>query len=262
MSQQTEPAVRPTERTAGTFLYGVVPADVEPTEDARGIGDPPGTVTMIIHQEIGALVSEVGLDRPLGRPEELRAYERLLDGTAMVAPVLPVRFGAVLADADAVRDLLETYYEVFLAALKELDGRIEYAVRGRYVQRVVLNEVLAESREVQQLRDQIRDQPEEVTVSLRIRLGEIVNQAVEAKRNTDTQRVVDTLGPLSEQVVVLPATHEEDAATAAFLVENERREEFEGAVRRLAEEWSQRMTLRLLGPLAPYDFVAPLEPGA
>lgn len=261
MSQQTEPAPEVTERAIGIFLYGVVPSDVEPTEDARGIGEPPGKISLISQGEIGALISEVPLDRPLGRPDELRTYERLLDGTAVVAPVLPVRFGAVLTDADAVRDLLETYHDEFLAALNELEGRIEYAVRGRYVARVLLTEVLEENAEVQRLRDQIRDKPEEITVNLRMRLGEIVNQAVELKRNNDTQRVVDVLAPLSEQVVVRPATHEEDAANVALLVRTERREEVEDAVRRLAEEWSERVTVRLLGPLAPYDFVAPLEPG-
>jgi hypothetical protein len=267
MSQQTQRAPRQreqapqqTESATGIFLYAVVPSDVEPTEDAEGIGH--GAVSTVTHQDIAALVTEVGLDRPLGKPEELRTYQQLLDGTAVVAPVLPVRFGAVLTDADAVADLLATYHDEFAAALGELEGLVEYAVRGRYVEQALLTEVLAENSQIQQMRDQVRSQPEELTVNLRMRLGELVNQAVEAKRNADTQRVVDALAPLSEQVVVRPASHEEDAANIALLVETERREEFEDAVRQLAEEWADRVTLRLLGPLAPYDFVASLDPGA
>jgi hypothetical protein len=259
MSQQTQQPPPPTERATGTFLYGIVPSDVEPTEDAQGIAD--GAVTVVVHRDVAALVTEVRLDRPLGRPDELRTYERLLDGAAVVAPVLPVRFGAVLTDTDAVKELLETYHDEFLAALDELEGRIEYAVRGRYVTQVVLTEVLEENVEVQRLRDQIRDQPEELTANLRIRLGELVNRAVEAKRNADTERLVEALAPLSERVVVRPPTHEEDAANIAVLVETERRDEFEDAMRQVAEEWSDRVTLRVLGPLAAYDFVAPLEPG-
>src|ERR1700754_1730262 len=113
------------ERTA-TFLYGVVPADVEPTEDARGIGDPPARVTMVTHGDIGALISEVPVDRPLGRPAELRGYQDLLDGTATMAPVLPVRFGTVLIDEDAVTDMLAEHHDDFRAALAELDGRFEF----------------------------------------------------------------------------------------------------------------------------------------
>lgn len=266
MSQRTQQAPRQrkqasqqAEPTTGIFLYGVVSGDVEPTEDAEGIGD--GEVTMVTHRDIAALVTEVRLDKPLGRPEELRTFERLLDGIVEVAPVLPVRFGAVLTGVDAVQDLLEAYHDEFLAALNELDGRVEYAVRARYLQQVLLTEVLEGNAEVRRLRDEVRDQPEDATVGLRTRLGEIVNRAVEAKRNSDTRRIVDALAPLSEQVVVRPPSHEEDAANLALLVDSERREEFEDAVHQLAEEWSDRATMRLLGPLAPYDFVAPLQPG-
>lgn len=250
-----------TEQTA-TFLYGVVPADVEPTSDARGIGDPPGKITMVTHRDVGALISEVSVDQPLGRPEELRGYQRLLDGTATMAPVLPVRFGTVFTDEESVADLLAEYHDEFRAALDELEGRVEFIVRGRYDQSTLLTEVLDENPEVRELRDEARRLPEEVTIPLRTRLGEIVSRAVEAKRDTDTQRLADVLQPLADQLVVRPATHETDAANIAVLVESERHDELEKAVERLAEDWSGRVNLRVLGPLAPYDFVAPLQPPA
>jgi hypothetical protein len=255
MAQQTA-------QTAGqgtaTFLYGVVPSDVEPTGEAQGVGDPPGQIRVVTHRDIGALISDVSLERPLGDPEELRAFQRLLDGTAAEAPVLPVRFGTVLADEDAVADMLAEHHDDFRAALDELEGRIEFTVRSRYEQSVLLAEVLTENPEARQLREQVRGRPEEATVALRTRLGEIVNQAVEAKRNADTERVVDILQPVADQVLIRPATHEMDAANVAVLIESARRDELEGAVRQLAEDWSDRATLRVLGPLAPYDFVAPL----
>ena len=74
----------------GLFIYGIVPSDVEPTPDAEGVGDPPGEVAAIRHGELAALVSEIGLEEPLGHPADLTAYQTLLDGTAAVAPVLPV----------------------------------------------------------------------------------------------------------------------------------------------------------------------------
>jgi hypothetical protein len=250
------------ELTAGSFVYGVVPGDVRPTPDAHGIGDPAGQVTVVRHRDVAALISEVRLDQPIGRPADLIGYQRLLDGTAAVAPVLPVHFGAVLTGAEAVEELLATYHDDFAAALAELEGRVEYVVRGRYVEEAVLGEVLAENAEAAELRAQIRGRSAEETANLRIRLGEIVNQAVEAKRHADTQRVVDALAPIATQVAVRPATHEQDAANVAFLVETARQEEFRDALERLAADWAERVTLRLLGPLAPYDFIAPVRPGA
>jgi hypothetical protein len=242
------------------FLYGVVPADVEPTADAQAIGDPPAPVRMITHRDVGALTSEVSVEQPLGRPEELRSYQRLLDGTAAVAPVLPIRFGTVFSDEAAVADLLAEYHDDFRAALDELDGRIEFILHARYDQTALLTEVLAENAEVRQLRDEARGLPEEVSVAVRTRLGEIVNQAIEVKRDADTERVAEILRSQTDQVLVRQATHELDAANIAALVDTERRDKLEESVRRLAEDWSGRVTVRLLGPLAPYDFVAPLQP--
>jgi hypothetical protein len=250
-----------TKERVGSFIYGIVPGDVEPKPDAQGIGDATGPVTVVRHRDVAALVSEIPLDRPIGRPEDLVAYQHLLDGTAAVAPILPVRFGAVLTGPEAVEDFLTTYHDDIAAGLKDLEGRAEYIVRSRYVERALLGELVDGNAEAAALREQIRGKPEEVTVNERIRIGEIVNQAVETKRAADTKRMLDDLAPIASQTMVRPTTHELDAANVAFLIETAREEEFKDALESLAADWAGRVTLRLLGPLAPYDFVAPLQPG-
>src|SRR4051812_22580160 len=86
----------------GYYIYGIVPSDVEVTQDARGIGDPPSDVEVIPHREIAALVSPIAIARPIGQPADLTAHEHLLDGAAAKVPVLPMRFGAVVTSQDAV----------------------------------------------------------------------------------------------------------------------------------------------------------------
>jgi hypothetical protein len=242
----------------GWFMYGLVPGDVETTADIRGLGDPSGPVTVVRHGEVGALISEVPIDAPLGLPDHLIAYRELLDSVAVAVPVLPVRFGTVLESREAVAELLGVQHDGYLAALGELEGRVEYVVRARYVERTLLTEVLTEHPEAAALRDQLRGQPEDATRDLRIQLGEMINQAVEARRAADTQRLTDFLAPLSVGIAPQPPGHEQDAANAAFLIERDRRAEFEEAVGQLADEWQERATVRLLGPLAAYDFAAGL----
>ena len=119
-------------RTSGVYVYGIVPADVEAEKDAVGVCDGP--VSIVKHGDIAALVSEISVDRPLGKPEDLRTHAHVLDGTSRVAPVLPLRFGAVMTDEDAVaEELLAAHAEEFAAALEELEGRAQYVVKGRYV---------------------------------------------------------------------------------------------------------------------------------
>ena len=246
-------------RTSGVYVYGIVPADVETDEDAAGVCD--GSVRIVAHGDIAALVSEISVDRALGTPEDLRAHAHLLDGTSGVAPVLPLRFGAVMTDDNAVEEeLLAAHADEFAAALQELAGRAQYVVKGRYVEKTILREVIDENTQARELRETIRDQPEDTTRDARMALGEIVSNAIVAKRDEDTAKVVDVLTSLADSVNVREPTHEEDAAQVAVLVEVARRDELEKAVGALAEEWDGRVEVRLLGPMAAYDFVVTQKP--
>ncbi len=246
-------------RVRGIYVYGIVPADVEAEDTAVGVCDE--TVDTIAHGDIAALVSEISVDRQLGTPQDLQAHARLLDGTARVAPVLPLRFGAVLTDSDAVKDeLLADHADEFSAALTELDGRAQYLVKGRYVEKAILQEIVEESEQARALRETIRTRPEDATRDARMSLGEIVSNALAAKRDEDTRVVVDALTPLTDFVNVREPTHEQEAAHVAVLVEVARQDELEDTVRELAQSWNGRVDMRLLGPLAAYDFVVTHTP--
>ncbi|MEU7629996.1 GvpL/GvpF family gas vesicle protein [Nocardia sp. NPDC049220] len=239
------------------YVYGIVPADVQAEEHASGIGDPPCDIQVVRHGEVGALISEIAVDRPLGTPDDLIAHARLVDGAAAVTPVLPLRFGAVLTDLDEVEnELLDAHHDEFRAALEELEGRAQFVIKGRYVEKNILREVLDENSEAARLREKIRDKSEDATRDLRMQLGEIINQTIEAKRAEDTRQVIDALETLEPVVNKREPTNEEDAVHVAVLIELSRQRDLEETLAQLAEEWDGRVEMSLLGPMAAYDFVA------
>ncbi|WP_433264783.1 GvpL/GvpF family gas vesicle protein [Micromonospora vinacea] len=240
----------------GLFVYGLVPADVEATPDAAGVGDPPGEVTVIRHGDIAALVSAVPLDTPLGRSADLRAYQDLLDGTAAVAPVLPVRFGTVVTGPDAVLDLLRPHHDRFAAALAEFEGRVQYVVHGRFEERALLRGILDENPTAARLAEQVRGRAEAATREPRIRLGELISQAVELRRETENRRLLDASAEYVVSTQLRPPSHEMDAAHVAVLVDTDREAALVDALEEYAQDRRGLLRLRLLGPLAPYDFVA------
>lgn len=244
------------ETQTAVYVYGILPGDVEVQPGATGVGDPPGEVRAVRHRDLAALVSDIDPDQPLGRPEDLVAHEELLDASAADVPVLPLRFGAVVASDDAVaEELLGPHYDEFSSALRQLEGHVEYVVKGRYVQDAMLREVLTADPQAAQLADQIRGADPDATRQLRIQLGEIISNAVEAKRQQDTRAVGDAVAEFAAASVVRQPTHELDAVYTALLVESSAAQELEQAVQRLAREWDGRVELRLIGPMAAYDFV-------
>ncbi|MEH0934294.1 GvpL/GvpF family gas vesicle protein [Micromonospora psammae] len=240
----------------GLFLYGIVPSDVEPTPDAVGVGDPPGEVIAVQHGELAVLASEVGLEEPIGRPADLTAYQTLLDGTAEVAPVLPVRFGTVVTGEDAVADLLDAHHDQFAAALDEFEDRIQYTVHGRFDEQELISRLLAENPAAADLAEQVRGRPEAESREQRIRLGEMISQAVELSREAENRQLVEAAGRFAVRDAARPPSHELDAVNVAFLVAVDDEDEFVGAVEEFAEQRRGLVRMRLLGPLAPYDFVS------
>jgi Gas vesicle synthesis protein GvpL/GvpF len=245
----------------GIYVYGILPADVEMASDTHGVGYPPGQIRVVRSDGLAALVSEVDLSRELGSPEDLQAHKEILDASAAELPVLPLRFGAVLTDEEAVvEELLADNHDEFTEALSELDGRVQYVVKGRYAEDAILEEVLSESKQAARLRDKIRDADPDATRNARIKLGEIINSAVTAKRHKDTRALGDAMEGICVASVVREPTHELDAVHLAFLVESAKEEEFGQVIEDLASEWEGRIELRSQGPMAAYDFVGSALP--
>jgi hypothetical protein len=247
MTTQTQTAV---------YIYGILPADVVFEEQPTGLGTPPSPVRLVPYRDIAALVSDVSVSSPLGTPEDLLAHEQLLDASAAGVPVLPLRFGAVVADEDTVAaELLEPHYAEFSAALQELEGYQEYIVKGRYVQETILREILAEDPQAAALAAQTRDADPATSREGQIQLGEIISERLADKRALDTQQLGDALASRASMSVVRPAADELEAVHAAFLVKATDVDQMVSAAQELAAGWEGRIELRIIGPVAAYDFV-------
>jgi Gas vesicle synthesis protein GvpL/GvpF len=239
-----------------TYVYGMVPGDVELNSGVHGVGDPPGEIRLVRAGDLAALVSDVDITSPLGTPEDLQAHEEILDSVVTEAPVLPLRFGAVLTSEDAVaEELLEAHHDEFAAALRQLEGCAQYVVRGRYAESAILEEILSENPAAGRLADQIRGSDPDATREQRIQLGEIINNAVADKRQADTSLLLSVMKDHCVASVVRSATSELDAAYVAFLVEADRFTDLERVLTDLGDRWAGRVELSIIGPMAAYDFV-------
>ncbi|HET7016244.1 MAG TPA: GvpL/GvpF family gas vesicle protein [Streptosporangiaceae bacterium] len=237
------------------YIYGIVPAGVRAPRGESPVGDGGHRVATIRHGTIAALTSPVDLSVPIGTPDDLVAHQRILDAVASRAPVLPMRFGAVLAEPDAVkRELLADHHDEFAAGLDQLSGTVQYVVAGRYDQDVVLTEILTENDQAGALAAAIRGEDELATRDLRIQLGELINAAIASKRDADTVAFARTVEPLCAAIAVRGPSHEEDAVHLALLVDRASTDELGQLVDQTAAAWGDRVHIRLLGPMAPYDF--------
>ncbi|MDX3233101.1 GvpL/GvpF family gas vesicle protein [Streptomyces sp. ME19-01-6] len=245
------------------YVYGVVPdekgehSDLT-VKDLPAVGHQESPVTFVRHRGLAAVVSEVPTDKPLGSPDDLSVHAQVLDTLAASGrPVLPFRFGTVVRDPQAVTDeLLTEGRDDFAWALDRLRGSAQFTLRARYVQDEVLHEVLEEHVEARRLREELEGLPEAAGYDQRIQLGQLVVEAIATKREADAREIEHRLAPFALAVATSEPASSEGVVNAAFLIEDQKREAFEKAAEELARQWHGRVRLRLLGPQAPYDFVA------
>jgi hypothetical protein len=244
----------PSEIGLGCYVYGIVAADLVVPPALRGVGDQ--LVCAAPSGDVAAVMSPVDSDVTLAGRADLLAHSHVLDRIAELGPVIPVRFGSVLENREAVAgDLLESGRERFRAMLRDLTGHAQFTVRARYDERQILTEVVAQNSEIAQLRELTREQPDESSYGERVRLGELVARALETKSAADGHAMLLELERHVTALNVRDSGGINGLLDVAVLVEDGRRAEFEQAVEGLAETFAGRAWLRLIGPTAPYDFV-------
>ena len=121
----------------------------------------------------------------------------------------------------------------------------------RTLKQAILEEILSQDRRAAQLRRQIRGA--DATGDLRIRLAEL-SSSIAAKRDEDTRLLLSAMEDHSEASFVREPTHELDAVHVAFLLDVNKAGELKRVTGDLGNRWQGRVELRVLGPMAPYDF--------
>src|SRR5204863_8682672 len=128
---------------------------------------------------------------------------------------VPLRFGTVFADRDAVvSEFLAPRYDELTATLRRLDGLAELTVRAFYREDDVLRALLAEHPRLARLRAAARDGDQ----GFALQLGEAVARALSARRDDDAEAIVAALRPLARAVVLDERRTELEVVRAAFLV--------------------------------------------
>jgi hypothetical protein len=240
------------------YVYGIAPANLEIPRNLTGLDDQE--VGLVSSGNLAAVVSGIDSDRTVGRRADLISHSRVLDAVAAAGAVIPCRFGSILESQSEVSEqVLEPGSERFEEMLHDLAGRSQFTVHARYEESQILAEIVAEDAEIADLRSQTRDQPEDATYQARVRLGELVMQALEAKRATDGPSLLDALMPFTVGCNVRPSAGMDHLIDVAFLVEDKQRDAFEAAAEQAAAELAGRARVKLLGPTAAYDFVAAEE---
>ncbi|RVU17571.1 GvpL/GvpF family gas vesicle protein [Streptomyces antnestii] len=222
-----------------------------PLAGLEGVGDPPAQLQTVTGGPLCAVISDAPDDlRPKRR--DLSAHHQVQEHLMEGGSVLPMRFGFLAPDVEAVRLALEERAQEYTARLEALEDSVEYNLKVSQDQDVLLREILESSQEARQLNDEIRGGSASPGAS--VRLGEIVAAEVQAREQALAHGIIEALRPYSRDRESAQPTGE-DFLNASFLVPHEHEEMFLATELSVANQLGEDVHFRLNGPLPPYSFV-------
>jgi hypothetical protein len=235
-----------------TYIYAITAAGhPRSLEGLSPVGGSAAGLRTLGTEALAAVVSDA--------PEELRAKRRdlaahqyVLEALLAQGPTLPMRFGLVGPDDDSVVSVLRENEDDYTRRLSELDGCLEYNLKAAREEDDLLREIISDSEEARRLRSFTLENPH--AHEEKMRLGELVSQEVQARRESESRELVERLaGGARRHAVAEPA--QPHFLNASFLVRRDEAAAFSQAVHEEAERRGDAYELRLHGPLPPYSFV-------
>ena len=238
-----------------TYVYGIVHDDESLDGlELSGVGREPAPVRFVRARGIAAVVS----DAPEGlraKRRDLTAHQEVLQELTRRRGVLPMRFGVVSEDDDAVTEQLRDKGDHYSTLLSRLEGRVEFNVKAVYVEEEVLKALLRDDRALKERNESLR-RAGGGTPAERMAFGERVARALEERKRRDADIVVRPLTEHAERVATGPLV-DGCLTNTSFLLPWERREEFLRRAATVQQEMDAYMDVRVNGPMPPYSFVEP-----
>jgi hypothetical protein len=245
----------------GMYVYGVVRADADIGHLAQHNGDGAPEVELVEAGDLAALITPAGGDDEASVRESVLAHARVLERATETATVVPMRFGMVFPDAETVgSDLLDARHDALVGLLDQLEGHVQMTLKVAYHEEAVLRDIVAGEPEIARLREATSEGSEQETYDARVRLGELINAAIEQRRQRDGQEILSSIDSLTVATTSEAAESEFMVLNAPLLVERERISELEDTLEQLAQERLELMAFRLLGPMPAYHFVSWEQP--
>jgi hypothetical protein len=223
----------------GKYIYGIILGGGEVVLGIKGVVGT-SAVYAIAYEGISGVVSDYNGENFNSMPQEelaqcLVAHQTVVEQVVKKHPVLPMKFGTVLSNADEVHQLLAQGQSQFSLTLFWIQDKVEIEVVSSWA-----GGVIEEEAELPVLPNEEPLPPE------RLRLSRAQH------RQSYLERMIGFLKPVSVDVQPHPDTG--GMIRVAFLVDRANLDAFYERIKQLNVLFYNQVEFQVIGPLPPYSF--------
>lgn len=242
----------------GKYIYAIIEAP-EPQEFASpGIGGRGDKVYTMHQNGLAAVVSSSPVIKYRVFRDNVMAHQQVLEEVMQKFSLLPVRFCTIGENEEDIREkVLKARYEEFKNLLGEMKDKVELGVRAIWSDmEEIFAEIVTENTDIKQVKENVS---KEASPSKRragmTKIGEMVQAALEKKKEKEAQELLAALTPLRVDDRVHKVYGDRNILKAAILVKKTKEKEFDEKIDELGKKLGERTKLEYFGPVPPYNFV-------
>ena len=234
------------------YFYGIIQCDSSVPQDITGIDDAP--VRVVSRGSICAAVSDVARDDFSHDISAIARHENVLEQLMATCSLLPARFGTVLAD-EQVADLLAGHHDAFLADLRRVRDRMEFALKVLWPMSELRSLIEHNDPVVSAFAELEKLNGPGVRYALYKRREQAVEGILRSKAHAYVDGIQRSLLPMCSEAhcELMPASGV--MLEGAYLVEKSRSADFRNLIEALQAR-NSRFCFVLTGPWPPYGFMS------
>jgi hypothetical protein len=241
----------------GKYIYGII-RHSEPIELGHiGMGKRADLVYGICYKGITAIVSNSPVIIYEARRVNMITHEKVLEEIMKQFTVLPVRFSTISEhnDDEGILRIIEKDFAKFDEMLTKMDGKKELGLKILAQETAIYEDIVEKYDTIRTLREKLLYLPADKTHYQRMKIGEMVAEALKKETENYKETILEVLSPLADDIKINDNYGEMMILNAAFLIKNSAEPAFDKAVNDLDEKFGRFMTFKYVGTLPPYNFV-------
>ena len=243
----------------GKYIYCVIDfKEGEPEKNfgPLGMGERGDQLRSLSYKDIAAVISNSPIKKyPVSR-ENCLPHERAIEAVMKEGfTVLPVRYCTIADDEVQVKKILKRDYKRFKDLLLKMENKLELGVKAVFDEKLIYQDILAKNKEIRLWKKKLINKPPEKTYNQRIKLGGLVAAALDREKEKAKTVSLGILKEVAEDYVAGDNYGERMLLNASFLVKRSKEPEFDKKVNKLNERFGQRVKLKYVGGMPPFNFV-------
>ena len=261
----------------GKYIYGVIKSNAEEFFDLGQIiafGDiyPANRPTEVVNsskafsyayticfQDIAAVVSDSEIVDYSHMPKDtlgrlLVSHQQLVEKVMAKYTIIPMRLGTFAGSDEEVREILSKGYRTIKDIFERAKDNIEIDIVATLNDFKSFLQEVSQEDEIRQLKQSLLNKEGGITIDDQMRVGVLVKRHLDKKKEMFANQIQAALGEIAQNLKAHDLMDDKMVLNTAFLLDKNRRKEFERKLDELNDKFEDKLNFRCVGPLPPYSF--------